>query len=84
MPVDKTDIRRMVHRIASAGFHYCGTCRMGVDTDAMAVVTPATKVRGVEGLRIADGSIMPEVVSGNLNAPIMMIGEHCADLMLNG
>ena len=50
--------------------------------DERAVVDPALQVRGVEGLRVADASIMPSIVGGNTNAPAMMIGEHCARLML--
>jgi choline dehydrogenase-like flavoprotein len=52
--------------------------------DEQAVVDPALRVRGIEGLRVADASIMPSIVGGNTNAPAMMIGEHCASLMLGG
>ena len=55
---------------------------MGVDD--MAVVDPQLRVHGVEGLRIADASIMPEVIAGNTNTPCMMIGEKCADMIRNG
>ena len=55
---------------------------MGVDERA--VVDPALRVLGVDGLRVADASIMPSVTGGNTNAPAMMIGEHCAGLMLGG
>jgi choline dehydrogenase-like flavoprotein len=51
--------------------------------DEQAVVDPALRVRGIEGLRIADASIMPSIVGGNTNAPAMMIGEHCAAMMLS-
>ena len=81
-PSDRSAVLRMVRANANAGFHYCGTCRMGAENDDGAVVTPDTRVRGVENLRVADGSIMPSIVSCNLNAPIMMIGERCADFML--
>jgi len=50
--------------------------------DEMAVVDPSLKVRGVEGLRVADASVMPNVVSGNTHAACVMIGEKCADLLL--
>ena len=60
-------------------FHPTSTCKMGID--AMAVVDPELRVRGVAGLRVADASVMPTVVSGNTNAATIMIGERCADLV---
>lgn len=60
-------------------FHPCGTCRMGVDE--LAVVDPVLRVQGVDKLRIVDASVMPHLVSGNINAPVIMIGERGADFV---
>jgi len=61
------------------GYHPVGTCKMGVDP--MAVVDPSLKVHGVDGLRVADASVMPSVPGGNTNAPCMMLGERAAALV---
>lgn len=62
-------------------YHPVGTAKMGLPHDRMAVVDPELRVYGVKGLRVIDGSIMPTIVSGNTNAPIIMIGEKGADLI---
>jgi 4-pyridoxate dehydrogenase len=61
--------------------HPLGTCKMGVASDRMAVVDPELRVFGTEGLRVVDGSVMPDLVGAHINAPIIMIAEKAADLI---
>lgn len=73
------DLRAFIRKAASTVWHPTSTCRMG--TDEGAVVDPELRVRGVNGLRIADASVMPRIVNGNPNAATMMIAEKAADLI---
>ena len=75
----KDDLESFVRKQARTAFHPAGTCRMGGDQDS--VVDTQLRVRGVDGLRIADNSIMPRLVSGNTNATAIMIGERAADFI---
>ena len=75
------DILNFIKEKAETVYHPSGTCKMGFDQEA--VVDKSLKVHGIKGLRIADASIMPTLVSGNTNAVCMMIGERCADFILN-
>ena len=74
------DWEEFLRRESVTVFHPVGTCKMG--DDPMAVVDNSLRVHGVAKLRVVDASIMPHLVSGNTNAPTMMIGERAADLIL--
>jgi choline dehydrogenase len=75
----RSEIDAFIRQYTVSAFHPVGTCKMGSEGDASAVVDPQGRVRGLEGLRVVDASIMPSLVSSNTNAPSMMIGEKLAD-----
>jgi choline dehydrogenase-like flavoprotein len=75
----RDDIRADIRATTVTNYHPGGTCRMG--SDAGAVLDPALRVRGVEGLRVADASVMPRMVNANTFATAVMIGEKAADLI---
>ena len=75
-------IDSFIRQHCESAYHPCGTCRMGSASDPMAVVDHECKVIGIDALRVADSSIMPQVTNGNLNAPTLMIGEKASDHIL--
>ena len=70
-----------IRKTAITVHHPAGTCRMGTADDAMSVVDSNLRVIGVEGLRVVDASVMPDLTTGNINAPVIMIAERAADLI---
>ena len=91
--ISRSDIVKQAKRIAESIYHPVGTCKMGdfrnqnkakgtsEGADDLSVVDPLLRVHGVSSLRVADASIMPQITSGNTNAPSIMIGERCAELI---
>ncbi|MDJ0632307.1 MAG: GMC family oxidoreductase N-terminal domain-containing protein [Xenococcaceae cyanobacterium MO_188.B29] len=76
---NKSELSEFVRNNCTTLWHPVGTCKMGYDK--YAVVDPQLRVHGVEGLRVADGSVMPRIIAGNTNAPCIMIGEKAADMI---
>ena len=78
---DPAGLAKDIRNRADTQYHPVGTCKMGPASDPMAVVDERLRVRGIQGLRVADASIMPTLVGGNTNAPAIMIGEKAADMI---
>jgi choline dehydrogenase len=86
-PVERDNpaqIEQFLRRHSDTEYHPCGTCKMGPASDPLAVVDAGLRVHGLTGLRVVDASIMPNLISGNTNAPTIMIGEKAADLIRQG
>ena len=79
--IDDAAIDAFLRRRLESAYHPCGTCRIGPADDPLSVVDPELRVIGVEGLRVADTSVIPLITTGNLNAPAIMIGEKASDLI---
>ncbi len=75
-----SEVENWIRQTASTDFHPCGSCRMGNDDNS--VVDAEMKVHDIEGLRVVDASVMPQIISGNLNAPTQMIAARAADFIL--
>lgn len=76
------EIDAWVRSMIGTAMHPVGTCAMGIGADA--VCDARLRVRGIDGLRVADASVMPRIIGGNTNAPSIMIGEKAADLIRQG
>ena len=83
-PDAKTDkeIAAAIRKVSETDYHPCGTCKMGVAADDQAVVDGQMRVHGIEALRVVDASIMPQIISANLNAPVQMMAARAADFIL--
>ena len=78
---DDAAMEKFLRNNCDTEYHPVGTCKMGPESDPMAVVDAQLRVRGIQNLRVVDASIMPKLVSGNTNAPTMVIGEKAADII---
>jgi 4-pyridoxate dehydrogenase len=79
----ESDLEAYVRKTAVTAHHPCGTCRMGPASGSASVVDSELRVHGIEGLRVVDASVFPDLVGGNINAPVIMIAERAADFILN-
>ena len=78
---DDAALLAFIERKAESIYHPVGTCKIGAAEDPHAVVDPQLRVRGVDGLRVVDASVIPKLIGGNTNGPTMMIAERAADLI---
>jgi choline dehydrogenase-like flavoprotein len=86
-PIERNNVAQLeqfLRKNSDTEYHPVGTCKMGPASDPMAVVDAQLKVHGMQGLRVVDASIMPQLISGNTNAPSMMIGEKAAEMIRSG
>jgi choline dehydrogenase len=81
-PADDAALAEHCRRFVKTNYHPAATARMGADGDPMAVLDSRLRLRGIEGLRVADMSAVPDINAGNTNAPAMMLGDRCADFIL--
>ncbi len=81
---DEAALIDFIRQKAESIYHPVGTCKIGADSDPEAVVDPMLRVRGVDGLRVVDASVIPKLIGGNTNAPTIMIAERAADLITDG
>ncbi len=79
---DHAGLAAHCRRFVKTNYHPAGTARMGPDGDPLAVLDARLRVRGIEGLRVCDMSAVPDIVAGNTNAPAMMLGDRCADMVM--
>lgn len=77
-----SEIDSALRKIVNTAYHPTGTCKMGPDSDPMAVVDSRLRVRGVSGLRVVDASVMPDIISGNTSAPTIMMAQRAAQFIL--
>ena len=78
----RNQMEEFVRNLADTEYHPSCTCKKGQPSDPMTVADPELKVIGLEGLRVVDASVMPSIVSGNLNGPTVMLAEKAADIIL--